>query len=320
MIMLWAMTKSLLDFQYLNQDSILKIIDQSLKNKSDHLQNRQKYLTEKFNEAVHGAACLLFFEPSTRTRFSFEMACARIGVHPLVMDNLAGSSLEKGESIEDTILNLEAMGPLFFVVRCSEDTNLKLITEGLHTPMINAGWGRQGHPTQALLDVTTLIEKWVSIDRKNILFIGDVRHSRVFSSHLQLSKIMGYNLAYCSPPEFDLSASIENENVLKFNEIEEALKWADGVITLRVQKERHRDGTHVIKGLDSEQYRRQFGLNSDRAKLLKPHGVILHPGPINYGIEIEKNVLKDSRSVILQLVENGVFIREVILKRAILGD
>lgn len=315
------MTKSLLDFKFLRQDSIFKIIDQSLKNKFDYSKNRQKYLTEKFDEAIHGAACLLFFEPSTRTRFSFEMACARLGVHPLVMDNLAGSSLEKGESIEDTILNLEAMKPLFFVVRCSDSTDMSEIAAGLNAPLVNAGWGRRGHPTQALLDIATLFEKWVAIDQKNILFVGDVRHSRVFSSHLELSKIMGYNLAYCAPEEFHLTQSNSGGTVVKkFDQIEEALDWADGVITLRVQKERHQDGQHVIKGLNSEEYRRDFGLNTARAKLLKPNGVILHPGPINYGIEIEKDVLKDSRSVILQLVENGVFIREVILKRAISGE
>ncbi len=314
------MVKSLLDLKSLNQDTVLKIIDQSLKNKFDHAKNRQKYLKNKFEQTVHGAAGLLFFEPSTRTRFSFEMACARLGVHPLVMDNLAGSSLEKGESIEDTVLNLEAMGPLFFVIRCSEQTNLKAIAEMTSTPIINAGWGSQGHPTQALLDITTLFEKWTAIYQKKILFVGDVLHSRVFSSHLELAQIMGYNLAVCAPTEFQLTSETKYAQVLRFDKIEEALEWADGVITLRVQKERHKDGLHLIKGLDSEQYRLQYGLNSERAKRLKNQGVILHPGPINYGVEIEKNVLLDSRSVILQLVENGVFIREVILQKAISGD
>lgn len=307
------MIHSLLDFQNLNPDQINTLVHSALDLKKQ--QNKIGRFLE--NRTIIGTGALLFFEPSTRTRFSFETACIRAGVAPLIMDNIAGSSLEKGESIEDTMLNLEAMRPLFFVVRCTDQTELADIAGKLKTPVINAGWGKKGHPTQALLDITTLIERWGDLKNKNILFVGDVKHSRVFSSHLELSKIMGYNLGYCAPAEFGLGEfeSI-TAGVKSFDQIRHALDWADAIITLRVQKERHAS----VSASSGEDYRARYGLNLERAKLLKPSGVILHPGPINYGVEIEKDLLKDSRSVILQLVENGVFIREVVIKSVISGD
>ena len=304
---------SLLDFQNLSSTQILSLIQTALDLKKRQAQ-AGRFLE---NRTIIGTAALLFFEPSTRTRFSFETACIRAGVAPLVMDSLAGSSLEKGESIEDTMLNLEAMRPLFFVVRCTDQTDLREISEKLKTPVINAGWGKKGHPTQALLDAATLFERWNDVRDKNILFVGDVSHSRVFNSHVELSKILGYRLGYCAPTEFGLGEFESFKAGIKsFDQIRHALDWADAVITLRVQKERH-DSVSTATG---EDYRQRYGLNLDRAKLLKPSAVILHPGPINYGVEIEKNLLKDSRSVILQLVENGVFIREVLIKSVISGE
>lgn len=301
-----GMVQSLVDFQNLNQTQIFSIFHQSLK-----LKKSKKDLLQTFC----GTAGLLFFEPSTRTRFSFQTACIRQGVSPLVLDGASGTSLEKGESIEDTIFNLEAMGPLFFVVRCSDSVNLREISSQLKTPVINAGWGKQGHPTQALLDTVTLFEKWNTLEKKKILFVGDVRHSRVFASHQELSQIMGYQLGCCAPPEFSLSPE-KQKNVMPFDQLEQALEWADAVVTLRVQKERHGSGLDL-----AENYRQKYGLSLDRARrYLKPEGLILHPGPINYGVEIEKNVLTDSRSVILQLVENGVFIREAVLQKVISGE
>lgn len=306
------MIQSLLDFQNLNSDQVFSLIHSALNLKQ--LQNKKGPFLE--NKTLIGTGALLFFEPSTRTRFSFETACIRAGVAPLIMDSLAGSSLEKGESIEDTMLNLEAMRPLFFVIRCTDQTELNEISSKLKTPVINAGWGKKGHPTQALLDVTTLFERWRDLKNKNILFVGDVKHSRVFNSHLELSRIMDYRLGYCAPSEFGLGEFESlNEGVKTFDQIRHALEWADAVITLRVQKERHDSISTSIQ----DDYRHRYGLNLDRAKWLKPSGVILHPGPINYGVEIEKDLLKDSRSVILQLVENGVFIREVVIQSVISG-
>ena len=253
-------------------------------------------------------AALLFFEPSTRTRFSFEAACARAGYHPMVLDGGIGTSLEKGETVTDTILNIEALRPLFFVIRCNNDLNLQEVANGLSVPVINAGWGLQGHPTQALLDTLSLFEKWQTLAKKKILFVGDIKHSRVVASHFELSEILNYEIGICAPTEF-LPTSAKHENFKYFEKLEDGLDWADAVMALRVQKERH-DGSFF----DVVNYRKKFGLNMDRLSLVSPETFIMHPGPINYGVELEKEVLNDRRSLILQQVENGVFLREALIR------
>lgn len=298
------MVRSLIHLSSLSKNEILNLVDRSLSLKSTPKNWAQ-------STAIKGCAGLLFFEPSTRTRFSFETACIRAGVHPLVMDGGQGTSLEKGESIEDTILNIEAMRPLFFVIRCPDYVNLDKISSEVSVPIINAGWGQRGHPTQALLDVMTLIEKWGSIEGKKILFVGDVRHSRVVKSHQELSAVLGYKVAYCAPSHFRPKALDDNfDHSLFFSRLEDGLAWADAVVVLRVQKERHDSGEEF----ETQEYRSTFGLSTESLKPFKRDGLLLHPGPINYGVEMEKEVLKDPRSVILQLVENGVFIREMIIR------
>lgn len=274
---------------------------------------KKNFHPQKLSEsALKGVAVLLFFEPSTRTRFSFETACVRAGVHPLVLGGAHGTSLEKGETFEDTVLNLEAMRPLFFVIRCSDSLNLNQLQKQISVPILNAGWGMQGHPTQALLDAVTLFERWGSLENKKILFVGDIKHSRVVVSHLQLASILNYKIGYCSPPEL----RPENLNSHQcFDELESGLKWADAVVALRVQKERHAEMTSSDKFIS--EYKKKFGLNLKKLENFKKDGFILHPGPINYGVELEKEVLTDSRSVILQLVENGVFMREALVREII---
>lgn len=301
------MSYSLIDFAKTSKKSLLSLFEQSLSNKRNFTQS-------KFVSKMVGTAGLLFFEPSTRTRFSFQTACARQGVHPLVLDSYEGTSLEKGESIEDTILNLAAMKPLFFVIRCSDTVSLAEIVGTLKVPVINAGWGVKAHPTQALLDAVTLVENWGDLSGKKVLFVGDVLHSRVFGSHLELAKILGYEIAVCAPSEYrsnELSCTY-------FDDLDTAMDWAEAVIVLRVQNERHHQS-----GADQNRvnnYAEKYGMNTLRLKRLKQSGLLLHPGPINYGVELEKEVLKDSRSVVLQLVENGVFIREAIIQKILSGE
>jgi aspartate carbamoyltransferase catalytic subunit len=259
---------------------------------------------------LKGVAALLFFEPSTRTRFSFEAACVRAGIHPMVISTSNGTSLEKGETMEDTVLNLEAIRPLFFVIRCSESLDLNDLRKKVSIPILNAGWGMKGHPTQTLLDAVTLFEKWGSLQNKKILFVGDIKHSRVVSSHLELSEIMGYKIGYCSPQEL-LPVSFDRQHITYFDQLESGLRWADAVVALRVQKERHQ-GVHSDDFMI--QYINNFGLNLKKLESFKKDGLILHPGPINYGVELEKEVLIDQRSVILQLVENGAFMRETLIR------
>jgi aspartate carbamoyltransferase catalytic subunit len=157
----------------------------------------------------------------------------------------------------------------------------------------------------------TLFERWENLRSKKVLFVGDIKHSRVVGSHLQLSSLLNYKIGYCAPKAL-LPEDIDTKNVEVFYHLDEGLKWADAVVGLRVQKERHSsqsDDTFI------SEYRESFGLNSKRLEKFKSNGFILHPGPINYGVELEKEVLSDSRSVILQLVENGAFMRETLIRQ-----
>ena len=300
-----ASKSSLIKLTQFSSQQIDTLFSEALNLKSNF--NAHQLTSGPYHSGYKGTAALLFFEPSTRTRFSFEAACSRAGYHPLILDGGIGTSLEKGESVEDTIFNIQAMRPLFFVVRCNDQVNLEAIESRVDQPVINAGWGKRGHPTQALLDALTMIEAWKTLKSKNILFVGDIKHSRVVSSHLELAPKLGYSVGFCAPNEFLPS----NDSMAKtFSKLDEALEWADAVIALRVQKERH-DNENIFL---LEDYRESFGINSERLKKFKSSGLIMHPGPINYGVEIENDVLKDPRSCILKQVENGVFLREALIR------
>lgn len=275
-----------------------------------------------YHSGYRGTAALLFFEPSTRTRFSFEAACSRAGFHPLILDGGIGTSLEKGETVEDTIYNIQAMRPLFFVIRCNDQINMEEIGNTLSVPVLNAGWGRRSHPTQALLDALTLRENWGAsgsgaegLRGKKVLFVGDVKHSRVVASHRELAGILGYEIAFCGPPSFLPEGTGEAGGPRGFEKLAEALQWADAVIALRVQKERHDNENLFLL----EDYRESFGLNPEALRQLKADGLILHPGPVNYGVEIETEILADPRCKILKQVENGVFLREALIRQLFSG-
>lgn len=254
---------------------------------------------------------LAFFEASTRTRLSFETAAYRAGVGPLVFEAGQKTSLEKGETIEDSLLNIAAMMPRMVVVRCGDSVDLAGIARKLPVPVINAGWGVQGHPSQALLDLYTLRNSWKEMAGKKLLIVGDLKHSRVVSSHVEMFQKLGMELGQCGPKGFLL----ENPAVQNFEKLREGLQWADAVMALRFQFERHSASLHFSR----EDYRSQFGLNMDSVKHLKANGMILHPGPINHGIELETEVLSDPRCKVLEQVRNGVFVREAVL-RTILSE
>ncbi len=256
---------------------------------------------------------LLFFEASTRTRMSFETAAYRMGLSPVLLDGGSKSSLEKGESIEDSILNVAAMMPHVLVVRCGDEIDLRKIQEKITCGIINAGWGVQGHPTQALLDLFTMQEFFgfgeKDLEGKRILLAGDVRYSRVAASHLEVSEVLGTEIAVCAPPELSLGSGV----VRVFEDFDEGLVWADVVILLRCQFERHQLG----RTFSAQDYRKNYGFNSVRAQRLKPQGLIMHPGPILHGLEMETEVLSDLRCRVFQQVTNGVYVRESLLRGAL---
>lgn len=296
-----AIASSLLDLRSLTQIQLQEFF--SLASSLKKQKRSPKYVGQTI--------ALMFFEPSTRTRLSFEAASYHLGLGPLNFDGSQGTSLEKGETIEDSILNVSAMKPELMVIRCNDKVELQKISKLVSCPVINAGWGILGHPTQALLDVFTMSECFGSIEGKKVLIVGDVKHSRVAASHLELAKTMGYQVAICGPEEF----LIEDSNVKKFNSLSEGLVWADVVMALRVQFERH----DLKSTLSKENYRETFGLNSKSLKSFSKNGLILHPGPINHGIEMETEVLSDSRCQVLNQVHHGVIMREAILRK-MLGE
>lgn len=289
---------SLLDLKSLDKNKILNLFLRTQKLKS----SGPKVLSA--GERI----ALLFFEPSTRTRMSFESAAYRCGLGPLVFDGGPNTSLEKGETVEDSILNVAAMGPRFLVVRCGDTVDLGALSKIVPMPILNAGWGVKGHPTQALLDVFTMQESFSNLEDLRVLILGDVRHSRVAASHFELLPQLGIEVGICGPQEF----MIAKEGVKIFSDLQEALAWAQVTMALRVQFERH--GTGATDKDSREKYRSQFGLSAKSLASFAKNGILLHPGPINHGIELESEVLSDPRCRVLDQVKNGVFVREALLR------
>lgn len=246
---------------------------------------------------------LLFFEPSTRTRMSFEVAALRLGAKIHLLNGKQGTSLEKDETQEDTVRNVAAMKPDLLVVRCNDDLNLKQMSAEVKVPILNAGWGTQGHPTQALLDILTIRENGKNISSEKLLFVGDVKHSRVVSSHIELAKILGYEIAFCGPKEM----MPVNSKIKYFEKLTDGLSWATTIYSLRMQLERH------AQTFSKEDIIKNFQVNKEALASWRSEGLILHPGPVNYGIELSMEIMKDSRNVILNQVEHGVLIRMALM-------
>ena len=249
----------------------------------------------------------LFFENSTRTRISFELAEKRLSADTVNFSS-SGSSLAKGESLKDTVRNLYAMKTDAVVMRHGVPGSAKLLTQFIDAVVINAGDGTHEHPTQALLDMMSLQEKFGSLDGLNIAIIGDIRHSRVALSNIYGLLTMGANVALCGPPTF-MPVGIESLGVKVIYDLDEALAFADAINILRIQRERQ--GKGMIPSL--REYRAVFGITRERLDKLHKTITILHPGPINRGVEIDSDVADSEHSLILHQVLNGVAVRMAVL-------
>lgn len=257
---------------------------------------------------LNGATtALLFFEPSTRTRMSYETAAIREGLYPLLIDGAQGTSLEKGETLEDTIFNVAAMGPSCFVVRGPDALNFRALSERLNVPLLCAGWGKKAHPSQALLDVYTLREKFGNLRGVRLLIVGDIIHSRVISSLLEIAPGFGLEVGFVAPPS--LLPNVTSYPI--FKNLSEGLEWAQAAIFLRVQFERHQ------LELDRATYRQSYTWQRYHDSFLQRGGVLMHPGPVNYDMELPEEVARHPQSLILNQVENGVFIRRALLRLAL---
>jgi aspartate carbamoyltransferase catalytic subunit len=249
----------------------------------------------------------LFFENSTRTKVSFELAQKRLGADVINFSS-SSSSLKKGESLIDTVNNILAMKVDMIVIRHPNPGSSILLSKNTESCIINAGDGAHEHPTQALLDSFSLYEKFGDLKGKNILIIGDILHSRVALSNIYTLNTLGANIKISCPLSL-VPKEIESLNVTIETDIDKALKWSDAVNVLRVQKER------MIKTYfpNDREYSMLFGLDLNRLNKLKKDIIIMHPGPINRGVEITSNIVDSNNSIILDQVENGVAIRMAVI-------
>lgn len=248
-----------------------------------------------------------FHEPSTRTRTSFEIAAKRLSADTVSL-SASTSSLVKGETLVDTARNLEAMNPDIIVLRHSMAGAPHLLSRMVKSSIINAGDGMHEHPTQALLDLLTIREKKGPIEGLQVAIIGDIAHSRVARSNIIGLKTMGAQVMVAGPPTM-IPPFIDSMGVGVTSSIQEAVTWADVIMMLRVQLERQKQ--MLFPSL--REYSRFFGLNLEMLKKAKRNVIIMHPGPINRGVEIQSEVADGPYSVILDQVTNGVAVRMALL-------
>ena len=249
----------------------------------------------------------LFFEPSTRTRTSFELAAKRLSADVLSFD-VSTSSVSKGETIVDTAKNIEAMKVDCFIVRHSVAGAPELISKNVDASVINAGDGCHEHPTQALLDLFTVDEVFGKINGVKITIVGDILHSRVARSDIWGFTKLGAEVIVCGPPPL-IPSGIEKTGVEVTYNVEEAIEKSDIIYLLRLQKERQKE--NFLPSL--KEYSLIYGVNEDRVKKIKKDIFIMHPGPLNRGVEIKSETADRENSLILQQVTNGIAVRMAVL-------
>jgi aspartate carbamoyltransferase catalytic subunit len=250
----------------------------------------------------------LFFEDSTRTRSSFEIAAKALGAEVLNWTT-KGSSVSKGETLLDTVRNIEAMGPVAMVIRHSASGAPHLVARSARCAIINAGDGTHEHPSQALLDAFTLLRRWGRLEGKTVVIVGDILHSRVARSNVLCLTALGVRVVLCGPPTL-MPADIGRMGAEVTHELDGCLPEADALMCLRVQLERQSECLFP----SAREFSRRYGLSAARAERLPPGALVLHPGPINRGLEIAPAVADGPRSVILDQVANGVAVRRAILE------
>lgn len=291
-------TKHLLGIETLSAEEISSILDtaQSMK--------KEGAPPGKESSPLAGKTIInLFYESSTRTRTSFELAGKRLGADVLNFD-FSTSSMSKGETLKDTVINLQAMNPDILVIRHSAPGAAAFVAEAVDASVINAGDGAHEHPTQALLDLLTMKEFRGSIQGLLVAILGDIAHSRVARSNIWGLTKLGATVRVAGPPTM-IPPYIENMGVEMFYSVEEAIADVDVIMCLRIQRERQQK--YLLPSL--EEYAKFFGLNHERLAHAKKDVMIMHPGPINRGVEISSAVADGKNSFILEQVTNGVAVR-----------
>ncbi len=259
----------------------------------------------------------LFFEASTRTRSTFELAAKRLSADVLNL-NISTSATSKGESLSDTLQNLEAMASDMFVVRHSQSGAPHFIAESVtpNVSIINAGDGRHAHPTQAMLDMLTIRQHKGAFEGLTVAIVGDILHSRVARSQIRALNTLGVSEVRVIAPNTLLPVDIESLGVSVFSTMKEGLDAVDVIIMLRLQKERMEGAL-----LPSEhEFYELYGLTTEKLEYAKPDSIVMHPGPINRGVEIESAVADGPQSVILNQVTNGIAVRMAVMSMAMSGQ
>jgi len=299
--MAWT-KKDLLGLEYLTQEELEIILDTAESFKEVSTREIKKVPALRGKTAVN-----LFYEPSTRTRVSFEVAAKRLSADVI---NIATetSSVKKGETLIDTGKNIQALKADIIIMRHNYSGAANMLARALDISVVNAGDGWHEHPTQALLDIFTLKEKLGKIKGLNVAIVGDIAHSRVARSNIWGLTKLGANVTLCAP-EMLLPVGIELTGAKTSNNIDEVLKNSDAVNVLRMQFERD-EGAAFPEQLD---YFKKFGITEERLAKAKKDIIVMHPGPINRGIEISSEVADGANSVILEQVTNGIAVRMAVL-------
>ncbi|HKZ46185.1 MAG TPA: aspartate carbamoyltransferase catalytic subunit [Thermodesulfobacteriota bacterium] len=295
-------SKDLLGIKELSKDEITLILDTASGFRDVLRRDIKKVPALRGKTAVN-----LFFEPSTRTRTSFELAEKRLSLDVLNL-SVTTSSVVKGETLMDTALNVQALGADFMVIRHPSSGVPHLLSGNIKASVINAGDGTNEHPTQALLDAFTMMEKKGRIKGLRVAIVGDILHSRVAKSNIYLLTKFGAEVRLIGPPTL-VPKRLEQLGVKTFYDMETGLKDADVVMMLRIQMERQDKGFFP----STLEYSRYWGLNMERLLLADKEAIVMHPGPMNRGLEIASDVADGPRSVILEQVTNGIAVRMAVM-------
>lgn len=295
--------RHLLAIEPLSREQIVFLLDQA-----KPFQEFQRYPLKKLATLRGKTIALTFFENSTRTRISFATAASRLGADQMNLQAEA-SSVKKGESLSDTVRTLEAMKPDAIVIRHSSSGAAEFVSQRVDVPVINAGDGTHEHPTQALLDALTMRDRKGQLDGIRITMIGDILHSRVARSNIHLLSKFGAHITLCGPAMW-LPRELESlaPNIRCVPRFEEALDGADAIMALRIQQERMHEPS-----ISAEDYILQYQLTPSRVKLARPDAIVLHPGPMIRGLEIDPAVADSAQSCVLEQVTSGLAIRMAIL-------
>lgn len=287
--------RGLLTLKDLNKETIIDLIEYALKIKNGY---KVSYPDKK--------VVTLFYENSTRTHYSFQCALHNLGIKVIQCDT-SSSSVQKGESLYDTVRTFEYLGVDGIVIRSSQDEYFKEL-ENINIPIFNGGDGKSNHPTQSLLDLMTIYEEYGKFEGLKCCIIGDIAHSRVAHTNIEIMQRLGMDVYISGPDEF-------NDNSGKFIPLDVAIKNMDIIMLLRVQFERHSEQM----SMSIEEYHAQYGLTKDRVDMMKDGSIIMHPAPVNRGVEIADEVVECKKSRIFKQMSNGVYIRMAVVSYAMEG-